>query len=189
MTNQNLKIVAIGDGVCNKTLFLFEYVKGKLPTEYVPTVFDNYTAKMKINNQQYSIQLWDTSGQEQLENVRALSYANTSIFLFFYSTTSKTTLDNLFNFHYPDIASTVKKDNICISLIGVDKNKRDAILSSGESNNDIVLEQEGKDAAKRLNAIYFSEIDISDVSSVQKALDDTLMTYVSQNETKKKCRI
>ncbi len=50
------------------------YTTDKFPTEYVPTVFDNYTSQVNINNEKVNLSLWDTAGQETYEKLRELSY-------------------------------------------------------------------------------------------------------------------
>ncbi|EAX95485.1 hypothetical protein TVAG_222820 [Trichomonas vaginalis G3] len=72
MSASGTKLVVVGDGAVGKTCLLVVYSKGEFPKTYIPTVFDNYTAKVKVEDQVVNVQLWDTAGQEELENLRTL---------------------------------------------------------------------------------------------------------------------
>ena len=51
-------MVVVGDGAVGKTCVLSTYSKNKFPEEYVPTIFDNTTTTIKVNNTIVNLSLW-----------------------------------------------------------------------------------------------------------------------------------
>jgi len=82
---------------------LISYTTDSFPTEYVPTVFDNYQANVMVDGRPISLGLWDTAGQENYDRLRPLSYPNTDVFIVCYSTISETSLQNVVNKWIPEI--------------------------------------------------------------------------------------
>lgn len=71
------------------------YVKKKFPKEYVPTIFDNYTADVEVNGKPIHLGLWDTAGQEDYDKLRPLSYHQTDVVLVCFSVDSQTSFTNV----------------------------------------------------------------------------------------------
>ena len=43
-------------------LSVFSYCKDEFPTDYVPTIFENYSANVTVDEKNITLGLWDTAG-------------------------------------------------------------------------------------------------------------------------------
>ncbi|KAL1250067.1 hypothetical protein QQF64_021072, partial [Cirrhinus molitorella] len=75
------KLVLVGDVQCGKTAMLQVLAKDCYPETYVPTVFENYTACLELDDQRVELSLWDTSGSPYYDNVRPLCYSDSDAVL------------------------------------------------------------------------------------------------------------
>ncbi|CAD8180040.1 unnamed protein product [Paramecium octaurelia] len=100
----SIKLVVIGDGSVGKTCILLSYTTDKFPTEYVPTVFENYITSVSLDGKQINLSLWDTAGQETYDKLRTLSYSQADVFLIVFSVVDKSSFDNAKNKWYPELS-------------------------------------------------------------------------------------
>lgn len=181
----SLKLVAIGDGAVGKTCLLVVYATGNFPTDYVPTIFENYKAKVKVNNIEREILLWDTAGQEELLNIRVLSYPNTHIYLMCFAVVDKPSLQNLKDKWIPEITETIKKKPTFI-LVGLKTDLRDT-----NEPEQCISKEEGEAMAQQLGAKAYVECSSLKNSGVKEVFDTAIIEAIKHDDedTEKSCCI
>jgi small GTP-binding protein len=175
---QNVKMVVVGDGAVGKSCLLITYTTNAFPADYVPTVFDNFSANVMVGGAAYSIGLWDTAGQEDYDRLRPLSYAQTDIFLLCYSLVSRTSFENLRSKWLPEVSHHCPEADVVV--VGL---KMDLVA------NRVVTASEAKDFAKSIGAIYHecSSLTSNGVADVFNGAIDS--TYGSGGSAKRKLRL
>ena len=144
------KIVIVGDGACGKTSLLYVFTLGEFPTEYHPTVFENYVTDCRIDGKPVQLALWDTAGQEEYERLRPLSYHNSHTILIGYPIDDRDSLDNARTKWVDEVKKYCPKT--AYMLIGL---KKDLRKSTADSR--YVQVHMGEQAAREMGAKVYME--------------------------------
>eukprot|EP01088_Endostelium_zonatum_P010534 TRINITY_DN2402_c0_g1_i1.p1 TRINITY_DN2402_c0_g1~~TRINITY_DN2402_c0_g1_i1.p1 ORF type:complete len:281 (-),score=38.62 TRINITY_DN2402_c0_g1_i1:61-903(-) len=152
-----IKLVVVGDGAVGKTSLLISYATKKFPTEYVPTVFENYTAKMTRETDTILLHLWDTAGQEDYDRLRPLSYPSSDVILLCFSTVNKGSYESIRDKWYPEVHHYVPK--IPHILVGTKVDLRDSQTADPHTTQyEPIHREDGEAMAKHINASTYTEV-------------------------------
>ena len=121
--NQSIKLVVVGDGSVGKTCMLMSYTTNLFPTEYIPTVFDDYSMNVHVNDEQVSVLLSDTAGQEEYDRLRPIAYNDADIMIICFSVVSPASLQNVRAKWNPEVKHY--RPNASIILVGTKTDLRD----------------------------------------------------------------
>lgn len=200
---QNLKLVVVGDGAVGKSSLLItvrvltglaqfcacahmrvhhlaQYTTNSFPSDYVPTVFDNYSANVNHRGIRISLGIFDTAGQEDYDRLRPLSYPQTDVFFLCFSVASRPSFDNVMakwshelRHHAPGVP---------IILVGC---KVDLRSSPSSPHSYPVTAEQAKGAAKTIGAECYVETSALTMQGVSAAFDQAIAAALRGKAAKK----
>jgi small GTP-binding protein len=149
----NFKVVVVGDGAVGKTCALISYTTNAFPGEYIPTVFDNYSANVMRKERPVTLGLWDTAGAEDYDRLRPLSYPQTDVFILAYSVISRSSFENVSSKWVPELRHHAPTTPIVLAGFKTD-------LRGGQSERYGITAQtsvEGRELATSLGLATYRE--------------------------------
>ncbi|ODV58748.1 Rho family GTPase RHO5 [Ascoidea rubescens DSM 1968] len=177
---RSIKCVVVGDGAVGKTCLLISYTTNTFPHDYIPTVFDNYSANVMVDGQPIKLGLWDTAGQEEYDRLRPLSYPQTEVFLICFSIVEPSSFANVKAKWIPEIRQHSTKD-ISILLVGTKLDLREdphTLDRLREHGNSPISTQEGQKCSKELGCVEYLECSAATQQGVKDVFDAAIKAVI-----------
>merc|ERR1712137_1273812 len=168
-----------GDGAVGKTCLLISYTSNSFPQEYVPTVFDNYSANVMVDSKTVSLGLWDTAGQEDYDRLRPLSYPQTDIFLICFAITSPTSFSNVKSKWWPEV--THHCPNAKMILVGTKldlREEKETVERLREKGQAPITPDQGHQMAKDIGATQYMECSALTQKGLKQVFDAAIKTVI-----------
>jgi small GTP-binding protein len=186
---QAIKCVVVGDGAVGKTCLLISYNTNAFPGEYIPTVFDNYSANVMVDSRPINLGLWDTAGQEDYDRLRPLSYPQTDVFLICFSVVSPTSLENAKSKWYREVRHHCP--NTPIVLVGTKVDLRDDKTTQDKlkvKKLDPITYQQGVSLAKEIGAVKYLECSALTQKGLKTVFDEAIRAVLcpTKSDSRKK---
>jgi len=184
---QNIKCVVVGDGAVGKTCLLISYTTNAFPGEYIPTVFDNYSANVMVDGKPVNLGLWDTAGQEDYDRLRPLSYPQTDVFLIAFSIISPQSFENVKSKWFPEIQHHAP--DVPIILVGTKadlRNDSSMIQTLQTKGLHIVTPEESASRQREIGAVAYLECSALTQEGLKTVFDEAIRAALNKQNKKKK---
>ncbi|KAG6596252.1 Rac-like GTP-binding protein ARAC1, partial [Cucurbita argyrosperma subsp. sororia] len=177
--------VTVGDGAVGKTCLLISYTSNTFPTDYVPTVFDNFSANVVVNGSTVNLGLWDTAGQEDYNRLRPLSYRGADVFILAFSLISKASYENVSKKWIPELKHYAP--GVPIVLVGTKLDLRDDEQFFIDHPGAVpISEAQGEELRKLIGAPAYIECSSKTQQNVKGVFDAAIRVVLQPPKQKKK---
>ncbi|CAG7900847.1 unnamed protein product [Brassica rapa] len=161
-----IKCVTVGDGAVGKTCLLISYTSNTFPTDYVPTVFDNFR-------------------QEDYNRLRPLSYRGADVFLLAFSLVSKASYENVAKKWVPELRHYAP--GVPIILVGTKLDLRDDKQYFVEHPGAVPISTaQGEELKKLVGASAYIESSAKTQQNVKAVFDAAIKVVLQPPKNKKK---
>ncbi|ELP90391.1 Rho GTPase, putative [Entamoeba invadens IP1] len=177
-----MKLVVVGDGAVGKTCLLTRYRTNTFPTDYVPTVFDNFVEEVPYQKSVINLQMWDTAGQEDFDRIRNRAYPDTDIFLLCFSIDDTNSYENIEAKWVPEVQHFCQ--DVKLLLVGT---KNDCRKDKGA---DTITTAQGEELKVKIKANAYVECSAktgSGVKDVFKTAMDLVKGRADEKKANEKC--
>jgi len=183
-----IKVALVGDGTVGKTCMLMSYVCQAFMEDYIPTMFDNFSAIEEIDGELVNVILWDTAGQEDYETIRTTTcFPNTHIFIVCFSVVHPDSFHNVKQKWLEELKKASPDTPFILVGTKTDlREKEDVVKKLAEKNKEPISSKEGKKRAKEIKAKAYVECNAKELSTVNEVFRTALKIVMDPLKDQKK---
>ncbi|VAI84584.1 unnamed protein product [Triticum turgidum subsp. durum] len=157
--------------------------------DYVPTVFDNFSANVVVDGTTVNLGLWDTAGQEDYNRLRPLSYRGADAFVLAFSLVSRASYENIMKKWLPELQHHAP--SVPIVLVGTKYDLREDKQYLLDHPGVVpVTTAQGEELRKHIGATCYVECSSKTQQNVKAVFDAAIKVVIKpptkQRERKKK---
>ena len=94
--NIKLKVIVLGDPYCGKSSILLRYQKNNFLENLSSTIgVDFFKLSLTKNDTDYTMHVWDTSGQEKFDSIIISYYRNIAVAILVFDLSNYSTFNNI----------------------------------------------------------------------------------------------
>lgn len=173
---RGMKLVVVGDNVRSmKRELLITYANGRYPEDHMPSSFDNYVVNLTAGQDTIELGLWDTTGQEEYDRLRPLSYTHVNVFLLLFSVVNPVSYENISNKWVPELIHFCP-DVPCI-LVGCQielRGEEKALERLRKQGQQPIMPEHGQQLAKKIKAVKYLECSARTGENVKQVFDEAV---------------
>ena len=145
--DDDVKVILLGETKVGKTNLINTLIGNTFNENEESTIASTFSVKkISVMGKVYSIQIWDTIGQEKLRNLTQLFYNNSKIVIFVYDITRKKSFNEIRDYWVNNVEEKLGQEIVK----GIVANKLDLFL------NEEVSQNEGEEYAGSIDALFLA---------------------------------
>jgi len=183
-----IKIALVGDGTVGKTCLLMSYVCQAFMEDYIPTMFDNFSAIEEVDGELVNVILWDTAGQEDYVEIRkATCFPNTHVFVLCFSVVHPDSYHNVKQKWLEELKSVCPDTPFILVGTKTDLREDEGMLNKlREKGKEPISTKLGQQRAKEIKAKYYMECSSKDLESVNEVFKKAVKVVMDPVKERKK---
>ncbi|XP_057311892.1 ras-related protein Rac1-like [Hydractinia symbiolongicarpus] len=197
--SKEIKCVVVADIGVGRTTLLITYATKQFPTEYIPTVFDNYVVDVELKESEESarVGLMEAANHfEEEERLRPLIYPQTDVFLICFSLSNQKSYEHVRTKWHPELKRY--RPTAAIVLVGTKldtRNDKEYAEKHEKEGRKIITTEEGIELAKKIGAVKYLECSALTQQGVNEVFDEVARAGLNVLKTthtptqRKKCTL